>query len=104
LAAVLTGNQAEEAVEGIPGIHDLLEQHEQLGQIVFWVGLAVVALRFFLIWKRMLGQQVKVLLTVLSLGLAILVGLTGYYGGKLVYEFGAGVEPVMRQLPPDTEH
>lgn len=103
-AAVLSGNQAEEAVEAIPGIHDVLEQHERFGQIVLWVGLALVALRFFLVWKRPLGQGTKLLLSVLSLGLAILVGVTGYYGGELVYKFGAGVEPVMRLYPPSEGH
>ena len=104
IAAVLTGNQAEEAVERIPGIHDVLERHESLGQILLWVGLAVLALRLFFVWRRMLGQGTKALMLVLSLGLAILVGVTGYYGGLLVYDYGAGVEPVMRQLPPDEEH
>jgi len=99
-AAVISGNQAEEAVEGIPGIHDVLELHERLGQMVLWVGLALLALRLFLLWKRMSGQVTKGLMTLLSLGLAILVGVTGYYGGELVYRYGAGVEPVMRMLPP----
>ena len=99
IVAVITGNQAEEAVERIPGIHDVLEQHETLGQILLWAGLVVVALRFFFFWRRMLGQPTKAFLMVLSLGLAILVGVTGYYGGKLVYEFGAGVDRVWGQLP-----
>lgn len=100
VAAVISGNQAEEAVEGIPGIHDVLELHERLGQMVLWVGLALLALRLFLLWKRMSGQVTKGLMTLLSLGLAILVGVTGYYGGELVYRYGAGVEPVMRMYPP----
>lgn len=99
LLAVLTGNQAEEAVEDLPGIHEVLERHEVLGQAVLWVGLAVLALRVFLIWRRVGGLGSKALMTLLSLGLAVLVGAAGYQGGRLVYEFGAGVEPVMTPLP-----
>lgn len=104
IAAVLTGNAAEEAVEGIPGIHDVLERHESLGQAVLWISLAVVALRVFFLWRGMVGQGVKALLLALSLGLAILVGVAGYYGGRLVYEFGAGVAPVMQQYPSEEGH
>lgn len=104
VVAVLSGNQAEEAVEHLPGIHEVLELHERLGQVLLWAGLAVIALRIFMRWRRWEGRGAKGVLVVLSLGLAVLVGVTGFYGGRLVYEFGAGVEPVMRQFPPGEHH
>lgn len=104
ILGVVSGNQAEEAVEHLPGIHEVLERHETLGQVLLWVGLGVVALRVFLLWRRQRGTGTKALMVALSLGLAVLVGVTGYYGGRLVYEFGAGVEPVMRQFPPGEHH
>lgn len=104
LAAVLSGNQAEEAVEHLPGIHDVLELHESLGQAVFWAALAVLLLRGFLLWRGWRGPGVKALMVLLSLGLAILVGMAGYQGGRLVYDFGAGVEPVMRLYPSSERH
>lgn len=100
-AAVLTGNQAEEAVEAIPGIESLLELHERLGQVTLWVAVAAVALRWYLTRRQPLNVPLRGLMLAISLGLALLVGFGGFYGGKLVYEFGAGVEPVMRTLGPE---
>lgn len=99
--AVITGNQAEEAAERLMGIEEVLEWHERLGTATWWVALAAVALRWYLTRKEPLGPALRALMLGLSLGLAILVGVAGFYGGKLVYDFGAGVAPVMRTLPPE---
>lgn len=103
VAAVLTGNQAEEAAERLAGIEPVLELHQKLGQVTMWAALAAVALRWYLIRRQPLAQRLRVLLLGISLALAVLVGVGGYYGGQLVYEFGAGVAPVMRSLGPAEE-
>lgn len=101
IAAVLTGNRAEEPVEAIAGIEPLLERHELLGQIVLYAGLAVLAVRLVLVFRRSFSQGMKGLIVGLSLGLAVLVGLTAFYGGQMVYDYGAGAAPVMRGLPSE---
>lgn len=104
LAAFLTGNRDEETAERIPGIEAVLEQHEQLGQISLWVAIAVLGIRLFLVWRGPSGTGSKVLMASLSLILAALVSVTGYYGGKLTYEYGAGVQPILQQLPAERDH
>lgn len=102
IAAVLTGNEAEEPVEHLAGIEPILERHEDLGKILMWAVIAVVALRLVLTLKKKMDHQgARALAAVLSLGLAALVGVTGFFGGKLVYEYGAGVAPVMQQAPAE---
>lgn len=98
IAAVVTGKAAEEPVEDIAGIEETLELHERLGQISMWAAIAVVALRWYLLRRQLFGPRMRLAMSVLSLGLAVLVGLSGFYGGELVYRFGAGVAPVMRTL------
>lgn len=110
VAAFLSGNAAEEAAERIPGIEALLERHEDLGKILMAAAIALLVIRLVVLWRgwheRVAAQA---LVAALSLGLVFLVGATGFYGGKLVYEHGAGVAPVMRDLPAEpagkrTEH
>lgn len=104
IASVITGNQAEEAVEHLPGIEPLVEQHERLGTFVLWIGIGMVILKLFLWKKNLLVSKWKPLLLILSLGLAVLVGVTGKLGGQMVYGSGAGVAPYMQQHPQPPEH
>lgn len=101
IAAVVTGNQAEELVEDLAGIEETLELHERLGTISMWAAIAAVALRWYLMRREPLGPRGRVGMLVISLALAVLVGVSGYFGGELVYEHGAGVAPVMRTLAPE---
>ena len=88
--AVLTGHFSEEAVErsGIP--KQAIEIHEELGGFVFWIFLGLLGLRLasFLGWMR--EQPTLVLIIGLSGGLLL---IASYFGGDLVYRFGAGVLP-----------
>lgn len=90
-AAVVTGHFAEEAVEqsGIP--KRAIEIHEELGFAVFWVFLALLGLRLAMCrgWMRV---QPRLVLAV-GLGGALLMLVASYFGGDLVYRFGAGVLP-----------
>ncbi|HEY9857243.1 MAG TPA: DUF2231 domain-containing protein [Stenomitos sp.] len=101
IASVITGNQAEEAVEDLKGLAETLETHERLGQISMWATLLAVIVRGYLIRRAPLGPRLRAAMLVVSLALALLVAASGFYGGKLVYEFGAGTDPVMRTLSPE---
>jgi len=89
--ALLSGHLAEEAVEhsGVPKA--VLELHETLAGVTTGVFAVLVALHVAVSMGWVRERR----------GLAVAVGLVGvvllliasYYGGSLVYEYGAGVVP-----------
>ena len=89
--AVLTGHFAEETVErsGIP--KQAIEIHEELGGSVFWVFLGLLGLRLASFWGWIREQPRLVL--IIGLGGGLLLMIASYFGGDLVYRFGAGVLP-----------
>ncbi len=97
-AAVLTGALAEEAVEnkGIP--ESVIEIHEALGYatLLFFIGL--LALRLLMRWK-LIRESPALYLAMGVIGIVIL-SATGYFGGSLVYDFGAGVAVTMQETLP----
>ena len=89
--AVVTGHFAEEAVEhsGIP--KQAIEIHEELGFTTFWIFVSLLGLRLAMRWGWVREQQVLVVIAGL-VGVAVLL-VASYFGGDLVYRFGAGVMP-----------
>jgi len=89
LVAVITGTVAEEAVEhsGVP--EWILEIHETLGFASFWVFAGLLGLQVAqrLGWMR----ERRALSNSLGLVAVAVLIIASYYGGSLVYEFGAGV-------------
>ena len=96
VASYLTGEAAEEgvehALEARPAVEALLERHEDLGKIAMIVAVVLVFGRAALAFKGLAGATVaRWAVAALSLAAAVLVGLTGFYGGELVYGHGVGV-------------
>ncbi|WP_457644524.1 DUF2231 domain-containing protein [Persephonella sp.] len=92
-AAAFTGHQAEELVEeAIKGTvaYELLEEHEELGEILPWAVTVLGLLRAYLFFK----SQNLIFVVYLLAGIAIAgaIGFQGRIGGKLVYEYGVGVK------------
>jgi uncharacterized membrane protein len=89
VVAVITGAIAEEAVEqsGVP--KRVLEIHETLGFATFWVFAGLSGLRIAE-WLGWISER-RPLRIVLGSGAVALMFIASYYGGSLVYEFGAGV-------------
>jgi uncharacterized membrane protein len=89
LVSVITGGMAEEAVEhsGVP--KSVLEIHETLGFGTFWVfaGLLAVLVAERLGW---IDERPYVRMA-LGAGAVIVLVIASYYGGSLVYDYGAGV-------------
>ena len=87
--AIITGKMAEEGMEesGIPDA--LLDIHEGLGYATFWIFLGLFALRV-LIRRGWLRERPALTIGLGLVGIGVLAA-TGYYGGSLVYDFGAGV-------------
>ncbi len=91
LPALLTGGIAEEAVEktGIP--EGILDLHEGLAFATFWIFVAVFGLRLAMRWG--FTKDRYRLTTVFAVAGVVVLLITSYYGGSLVYDFGAGVSP-----------
>ncbi len=101
ILVALTGTIQEELVAELPGIHSALEQHETLGNLTAWLlaGSSLVAVYLFL--KGRLRPKPFLLGLLLASSLVVLMG---HYGGRLVYEHGAGVTaPIMDETgsPPE---
>jgi uncharacterized membrane protein len=95
ILAVLTGAIEEEAAEEVGIPESVLEIHETLGYttLALFGALLVVRLAARLGWMR---ERSALYLTLGLLGVVIL-SATGFYGGSLVYDFGAGVSATVTE-------
>ena len=89
VAAVLTGALAEEIAEdkGIP--EAVLEIHEALGYATLFFFIGLLALRLLMRWK--LIKEIPALYLAMGFVGIVILAAAGYFGGRLVYDFGAGV-------------
>ncbi|RUM28332.1 MAG: hypothetical protein DSY42_08560 [Aquifex sp.] len=95
-ASWFTGHQAEEAVEkfveGTPA-YELLEAHETLGLVVAVLITLLALLKLLAFFRNSKGFKIAVL--ILGIAVTVAVVLQGRIGGKMVYEYGVGVKPLM---------
>ena len=70
--------------------HPVLEQHKLYAFGTMWLTLISLPVLWFL--KKGPLKVFRIFFTCLLLSLTILVTVTGYWGGKMVYEYGAGVQ------------
>jgi uncharacterized membrane protein len=85
--AVMTGLLAEDAAH----IHHyILERHEKMAFVTVWTSW----LSLFVLWivSKKSPQNFRIIFLISVLLVSAVVTLTGYYGGRLVYEYGVGVE------------
>ncbi len=89
LAAVTTGKIAESAIA--PPAASVGEMHETFATLttVLFSALFMLQLRM----RNSGNRTLKTVLIALSLVGLVLLILTAYYGGRLVYDFGTGVQP-----------
>jgi uncharacterized membrane protein len=95
LLAVLTGNQAYEFYKNNPQIQNAvssINEHEQYATISLFYFTALFFLKVYLIIKKKSSIILILLLIFLGFVGAILIFLTGHYGGELVYKFGLGTD------------
>ena len=96
--ALQTGEAAAEITDKITGIGSILHEHEETAELVIYIYLGIVIFKTFLIrLKKDLFPWRLIVLTGLLVGTFFLYRV-GYYGGQLVYEWGAGVKPVLKQV------
>jgi uncharacterized membrane protein len=102
LLATASGILAEEEAEksGVP--ESVIETHELFAFATLAVFATLVAIRW---WqkKRRIPDIPSVFLAIGLVGV-VLIGLTGYFGGDLVYRYGAGVDRPAPPSEPSADH
>jgi uncharacterized membrane protein len=87
----------------VPGLIDLLSLPEgprRTATIHMVINLTVVALFVVSAWMRMRGADPRGTPMLLSGVALVLLVVSGWLGGKMVYEYGVGVD--IPQVPPVT--
>jgi len=94
--AYLFGGMALDVAESTGFHSDIAETHEGLGGITAAAFGAWALIRIFMWWRDYrLGRSGSALLSLVEIAGAGLVVATAYYGGRMVYELGVNVAPVM---------
>lgn len=88
IAVFLTGNEAEETVENLPGVSEnLIENHEELAEKALWLMgfLGVLSIiNFYVILKKLTYTKTINLITlIVSLGTFAVFAKVGNEGGKI---------------------
>ena len=96
--AVVTGGMEEELAERAGAPESVLELHESLGTVTLVVFVVLLGWRFAMQW----GWVKDIPSLTLGLGAIgiVMLALTGYWGGELVYTYGIGVKGVMPPVTP----
>lgn len=96
IATVLSGQAAHDAAVVPAAARDLVERHEELGELVMYGLVALLAVRGLVAWRRWRHPLLGWLQTLLLAVVVGLVALTGHLGGELVFGHGVGTAPVQR--------
>lgn len=93
LLAVVSGHHAEDGARGLPGVYDLLHEHEEWGERARNVFVLVALAELAALGLARFGRARYALWT--SAALAVIgtgcVVAAGNHGGQLVYSWAAGV-------------
>ena len=91
--AVATGGMEEDLAERAGAPESVLELHESLGTVTLVIFVALVGLRLAMAWGWL--KETRSLTLGLGVTGIVILALTGYWGGELVYTYGIGVKAVM---------
>ena len=71
--------------------HPVLAQHKTFAFLTLWISLGSLPL----LWaaSKVSEKTFKNFFLIVLLSLSMVVTMTGYYGGKMVYEYSVGVTP-----------
>lgn len=96
--ALQTGELAADIAKKIPGIDSTLHKHEEMAELVFYLYLVITIIKIVIIrFKKDILPWRLLILAGMLIGTFFLFRV-GHYGGQLVYEWGAGVKPVLEQI------
>ena len=94
IPTAFTGNSAKIDVGKIYGIFFLLESHDSAGTIVTISGILFSFLLIFFKLKFP-TKSLSIMKKSIFILMSIMVLYTGYLGGKMVHEFGAGTKIIL---------
>ncbi|HHG84853.1 MAG TPA: DUF2231 domain-containing protein [Bacteroidetes bacterium] len=92
IAAILTGDYAENNLVQTREIHDMIETHEQLGMLSAYA-FGILGVWAYLRQKSNIVLE-KIVFVVMFLGIIGVLSFTSHLGGRMVFEKGAGVVPM----------
>jgi len=90
-AAYLTGSYAGEGIEEGP-LKNPMELHEEAATITLWLAIVTALFRVIIYYFKYNRSWTKWVGIILFTALVGSVARTGYLGGQLVYNHGAGVQ------------
>ena len=96
LASVLTGNQAFDIVKNILQNNteklQLIDRHENYATWTLWYFTGLFFYRTYLLIKKKWFLKYQILFIILGIIGCLLIVLTGFYGGDLVFKYGIGIK------------
>ncbi|MFQ5809351.1 MAG: DUF2231 domain-containing protein, partial [Armatimonadota bacterium] len=88
VAAAVTGLLAESGISAGGAAGQLMLTHKTLALVA--TGLAVVLAGWRLRSRGAMSSPLRVTFLALMVGMVVVLGVSAHYGGRMVYEFGAG--------------
>lgn len=79
-----------EEAEELRLTHPVLDKHRLFALWCMWVSLSALPVLWFT--KQEFGKYFRAVFLAFLIGIAGLVSLTGHNGGRMVYEYGVGIE------------
>ncbi len=70
--------------------HPLLDLHRQFALRTMWTSLMSLPVLWLI--KKKAPQFFRTFFMILLIGVAVFVTLAGHYGGRMVYEYGVGIQ------------
>jgi len=70
--------------------HPLLDQHRNFALWLMWISLASLPVLWFL--KKEFSKYFRIVFMIFLMSATVLVSLAGDKGGRMVFEYGVGVE------------
>lgn len=98
IPAALTGNHAANTAQHIAHITEDLDWHDTLGTATALVAVILTLIRTHLVFKKQFTGSVPYIYLLGAFIAVSLVCASGYTGGRLVYDHGAGTRPVIEKL------
>ena len=98
LLSVISGNIEKESLKQSFLLDEVLQQHEVLGIATLWIFIGLLVVRL-LMRRGKLKERPPVYVALGAFGIVVLT-VAGYFGGSLVYEFGAGVTISSKSMMP----
>ena len=90
---------AEESITHTKAAHDTMELHETIGYVT--LAIAIILLGWRLLKNGEWYRRFSKLFLILLIAGTISISISGYLGGKLVFDYGTGVNSSVKSQTPD---